>query len=476
MPIIKSSTPVHLPGAIVSTDHYITCPLDHFTPSSTSTINVFIREVVAAKNESNASLPLLVYLQGGPGFASPRLTAPPSGWLKSMLTEYRVLLLDQRGTGLSSALTAQTCGAFQGDAAGLAAYLTHFRADSIVHDVELFRKTRFPSQKLTLLGQSFGGFCILSYVSFFPSSLERLLFTCGLAPVHATPQQVYEATYANVVERNRRFYVRYPSDKVKVAEIVQHLRRTPAKLPSGGGILTARRFQMLGLSLGTVAGMETLHYLLESAWVSHFHSPSDQGQSASKQLSHAFLTAVASHQSSFDTNPMYWFMHESIYCDGPAFSPSNWAAEAVHNAMDVRGHALFNPARFDELDAAQLAEEATLHPVYFSGEMVFSWMADDFPESLAPFRDAANLLAKKTDWRPLYNEANLRDIAIPTAALVSFDDLYVDRTWSLRTAALLGDNCHVFVSNEYQHAGIRDDPNLVEKLLKMSKSELIVPT
>ncbi|RHY17887.1 hypothetical protein DYB36_009995, partial [Aphanomyces astaci] len=63
-----------------------------------------------------------------------------------------------------------------------------------------------------------------------------------------------------------------------------------------------------------------------------------------------------------------------------------------------------------------------------------------------------------------------------TAALVSFDDLYVDRTWSLRTAALLGDNCHVFVSNEYQHAGIRDDPNLVEKLLKMSKSELIVPT
>ncbi|ETW00863.1 hypothetical protein H310_07385 [Aphanomyces invadans] len=475
MSIIKSSAPEHLPGAIVATDHYITCPLDHFTPSSTATITVYIREVVAEKHATNAALPLLVYLQGGPGFPSPRLTAPTSGWLKSMLADYRVLLLDQRGTGLSSALTAQTCGAFASDAAGLAEYLTHFRADSIVHDVELFRQTRYPGQKLTLLGQSFGGFCILSYVSFFPDSLERLLFTCGLAPVHATAQEVYEATYVNVIERNRRYYVRYPSDKVKVAEIVQHLRREPVKLPSGGGILTARRFLMLGLSLGTLAGMETLHYLLETAWVSHFHSPSSALQ-PTKQLSHVFLTSVASLQSSFDTNPMFWFMHETIYCDGPKYSPSNWAAETVHHRTTVRGEALFDPSRFDELDHAQLVELATKAPVYFSGEMVFSWMAEDFPETLGPFRDAANILAKKTDWRPLYNEANLRDIAIPTAALVSYDDLYVDRTLSMRTAALLGDNCHVFVSNEYQHAGIRDDPTVVEKLLKMSKGEVIVPT
>ncbi|KAF0697981.1 Aste57867_11363 [Aphanomyces stellatus] len=476
MSIVKSSPVEKLPGSVCSIDHYITCPLDHFSPSPSSTISVYVREVVAEKNASNAALPLLLYLQGGPGFPSPRLSAPPSGWIKTALAEFRVLLLDQRGTGLSSPLTAQTCRDMTGPSADpvtLAAYLTHFRADAIVHDAELFRKTLFPTQKLTLLGQSFGGFCILSYISFFPASLERLLFTCGLAPVHATPQQVYEATYVRVSERNRRFYARYPGDKRKVLDIVQHLQRAPAPLPSGG-TLTARRFLTLGISLGSLSGMESLHYLLETAWVRHIHAAIDATSPPPPELSHAFLTAVES-MASFDTNPIYWFLHEAIYCDGPAFSPSNWAAETVQARTRVDGVAQYDPARFDKLDAAARDAAVDAAPLYFSGEMVFSWMADDYA-TLAPFRAAAQLLATKPDWRPLYNEANLRNMDIPTAALVSFDDLYVDRDWSLRTARLLGDKCAVFVSNEYQHAGLRDDPTVFEKLLKMTKGELLVPT
>ncbi|CAK4073103.1 unnamed protein product [Aphanomyces euteiches] len=470
--IVHSGRVEKLPGGVCSIDHYIKAPLDHFSPSSREAITVYVREVFAEKFASNASLPLLVYLQGGPGFPSPRLTAPPSGWLKTALSEFRVLLLDQRGTGLSSPLTAQTCRHFA-DPAALAAYLTHFRADSIVHDVELFRKTLFPTQKLTLLGQSFGGFCNLSFLSFFPQSLERVIFTCGLAPVGATAQEVYEATYASVAERNRRYYARYPGDKLKVVAIVKHLMQHPAPLPSGG-VLTARRFLTLGMPLGTVTGMETIHYLIESAWATHFHGQQADATSA-PELSYAFHSTVGSMQSSFDTNPIYWFLHESIYCDGPTYSPSAWAAEAVHARTRVGGVAMFDPTRFDGLDGEALTEAVNAAPLYFSGEMVFSWMADDYA-MLKPFKAAADILAQKSDWRPLYDQAKLRNIDIPSAALVSFDDLFVDRTLSLGTAALLGDTCRVFVSNEFQHGGLRDDPSIFEKLLKMTKGEIILPS
>src|SRR5262249_33725554 len=46
--------------------------------------------------------PYLVFLQGGPGFEAARPTSPPSGWMKRALADFRVLLLDQRGTGRSS--------------------------------------------------------------------------------------------------------------------------------------------------------------------------------------------------------------------------------------------------------------------------------------------------------------------------------------------------------------------------------------
>lgn len=39
-------------------------------------------------------LPYLLYLQGGPGFESPR-PAEASGWMKRACEEYRVILLDQ---------------------------------------------------------------------------------------------------------------------------------------------------------------------------------------------------------------------------------------------------------------------------------------------------------------------------------------------------------------------------------------------
>ena len=85
------------PGAIL-TEREHCVPLDHAKPDG-ATISVFTREVAAP---DGADRPYLVFLQGGPGFEATRPTSPPTGWMKRALQDYRVLLLDQRGTGRST--------------------------------------------------------------------------------------------------------------------------------------------------------------------------------------------------------------------------------------------------------------------------------------------------------------------------------------------------------------------------------------
>ena len=86
-------------------DRFFAVPLDHQRPDGEQ-IEVFAREVAAAA-KTDARQPWLVFLQGGPGGASPRPVGRES-WLDRALKDYRVLLLDQRGTGRSTPATRQT--------------------------------------------------------------------------------------------------------------------------------------------------------------------------------------------------------------------------------------------------------------------------------------------------------------------------------------------------------------------------------
>ena len=252
-----------LPGDIIVRDHSFVVPTYHSAgpKAKFGTIELYVREVCTAS--ATSELPYLLFLQGGPGFPSPRPSCPPSGWLKAALAKYHVLLLDQRGTWRSSACTPESL-ALIGDATAQAEYLAHFRADAIVKDCEVVRKKLAGGKQLSLLGQAFGGFCILSYLSQYPKAIERAIFTCGLAPVGRSAVEVYQATYARMEERNRRFYARYPQDVVAVRAIMQRLHAAPLALPRGG-TLTPRRFLQLGLLLGSGAGLESLHNLLEGA-------------------------------------------------------------------------------------------------------------------------------------------------------------------------------------------------------------------
>jgi pimeloyl-ACP methyl ester carboxylesterase len=156
---------------------------------------------VVAYNKVQRQLPYLLYLQGGPGFEAPRPTEA-SGWLKAATNHFRVLLLDQRGTGRSSAITPLTLQK-QGGPEAQAKYLKYFRADSIVADCEVLRQILVPVSnqggKWSLLGQSFGGFCCLSYLSYAPHGLTEVMLTGGVPPL-VTEQCGAEEVYRSLFQ------------------------------------------------------------------------------------------------------------------------------------------------------------------------------------------------------------------------------------------------------------------------------------
>ena len=55
-------------------------------------------------------------------------------------------------------------------------------------------------------------------------------------------------------------------------------------------------------------------------------------------------------------------------------------------------------------------------------------------------------------------------------------DIYVNLELGNETAALLGGKTQMWITNEHQHSGLRDDPSVFEKLLAMSKGELAIPS
>src|SRR5689334_129930 len=110
----------HVPGAtLTERDHSV--PLDHAN-STGPKISVFTREVASSDDDEK---PYLLFLQGGPGMEATRPTAPPSGWMKRALKDYRILLLDQRGVGRSTPVGEIIPGATPQEQAD---YLKHFRA------------------------------------------------------------------------------------------------------------------------------------------------------------------------------------------------------------------------------------------------------------------------------------------------------------------------------------------------------------
>lgn len=146
-------------------------------------------------------------------------------WTQTFIDRgYQVLCLDPRGTGLSTPVTASTLQSV-GKTDAQVDYLKLFRADSIVRDAEAIRKALthdYPEdkKKWSTIGQSFGGFCTLTYLSFYPEYLRESFLFGGLGPLVDTPDDVYRRLCRKVKERNQAYYTKYPGDVKKVRQIL----------------------------------------------------------------------------------------------------------------------------------------------------------------------------------------------------------------------------------------------------------------
>jgi pimeloyl-ACP methyl ester carboxylesterase len=384
---------------VVFTEHELEVPLDHARPDG-DRITVFARELA---DPDGLDKPFLVFFEGGPGHEPVRPTRTARAWIDRALSDFRVLLLDQRGTGRS-----EPVGALPGMSAGEQAdHLAHFRADSIVRDAELFRQA-LGVERWTALGQSFGGMCVTAYLSIAPHGLAEALISAGLPPLGRAVEDVYRLTWARTLERNARYFERYAEDRARMLDVVARLESDPPRLPSGD-LLTPRRLRVAGNVLGMSYGAEELHALLER--------PLD---------SPGFLHDVDSPME-FTRNPLYAILHEACWADGV---PTRWAAERTM------------PAQFES------------EPELLYGEHVLPWVFEEMG-ALRPLREAAGLLAER-EWPRLYDEEVLRANEVPCAAAIWTDDMYVPRELSEETAGIIR-GLRPWLTNEYDHDGLRDD-------------------
>ena len=394
-------------------------------------VKLFYRVVCSPENVG-ADLPLLVYLQGGPGGESPRPLSPTSdGWIAEAVKHFRIVLPDQRGTGRSGRVSGRGIAALgqRADAAGADAaraqadFLKRYLASSIVRDFEYLRLTQFGAKPWVTLGQSYGGFLTLTYLSLFPEGVAAS-FTCGGIPhVPASAAEVYAHTFPRMVAKTKQFYERYPQDVERLSALADALAEQQPALPDGSP-MTVERLQLFGSDFGMKPSFERMHWALD-----HAFENGDGTLGGEPVISDGFLMSALSRTTTA-TNPLYWTLQEFIYADGDTM-PIRWAAAA-------------EKAKRPEFDPAT-------RPLMLTGEAMFPWMFEQMPE-LKPFRAAMDLLMEDTDWDQIYSPQRLAANEVPLQAAVYFDDMYVDSTMQLDTLSRVGAS-HSWVTNEFEHDG-----------------------
>ncbi|MDY5128413.1 alpha/beta fold hydrolase [Actinotignum urinale] len=434
-------------------EHWIQVPYDYFGAFAELSgedkpnfvpgkIELYAREIV---RDGNEKAPRLLYLEGGPGNSAPR-PSPLMGWMDEALNHYRLVLMDQRGTGNSWPMDAHTISMF-GSAQVQGTLLYALRQDSIIRDAEMLRRYLQDDEPWSILGQSYGGFCALSYLSDAPKGLREVMITGGLPSLRKHATDVYRHTYVETSRKNKEYFERYPQDEATTWFIAKHLADVEEILPTGER-LTPGRFRMLGLGLGSHYGFEKLHYLLEDPFRTFY------GQ---RRLRPQLLAKVGQELSATH-HPLYWGIHETIYAQTMTGS-INWAAHRVRSEFPE-----FYLPNIEQGGAGESDLQREKYGFRFTGEHVYPWQFEQDP-ALTPMRDAAQNLAFRTQWKDMYNADVLAENQVPVAAYIYYDDMYVPREFSLDTAERVR-GLKPIITNKYQHDGLRvDGKNIIRDLL-----------
>lgn len=467
------------------------------------------------KPHAHARATTAVFMQGGPGCPSPGLPLP--GWVLDLAAPYEALvLLDQRGTGMSSGVSLGHIADMTRSygATATAAWLTALRAPQIVNDAERLRAALGIS-KWAVIGQSYGGFIACTYLAMAPGSLSEVLITGGLPELPAAApavaaRRVYERAIRSARAANTAYFRAFPQDAARMRAVCRALDSTDVRLPDGSR-LSSRRFRTAGQCLGLADGESVLHKLLETAF-----APAPGGELPCWMSSIAAdlrvpVRGTACHPAVLPLRPdaRAPAATKGMYRESPSSAsppvrdsshtrtrrpsfgePGQPVPNLVNNAsflavaseaVDVAVHPLYfllhesiyamgavteagtgatNWAAWDMLQRAGDLVSGDGTPFWYS-EMMFPWLMEDVP-ALAAVRPVAQALAAWEDWpAPVCTEAALRDIgqSVPIAAAVYSQDVYVPYELSASTAALLGAKTWDAVGTS--HSELRDAPRRV---------------
>ncbi|MCJ1395438.1 hypothetical protein MMC18_008324 [Xylographa bjoerkii] len=362
-------------------------------------------------------------------------------------------------TGMSSTITAATL-AKQGGPADQAAYLMHFRADSIVKDMEAIRKVftkDYPEakKKWSVLGQSFGGFCVVNYLSRFPEGLQEVFLTGGLPPMVKQPDAVYEKLYRRIADRSHAYYQKFPEDVQRVKDIAGYLAKEEVKTNTGG-IISVSRLRQFGQMFGFHGNGALTTYMVDLYILTILTLKADLVLGILLRMANDismfdFLTQptiqIFDNVGPFETHVLYALVHEPCYLSGAA---SNWSADRlIHKFPEFR---------------ACTADSAD--PIIFTSEMIFKSMFTDIAE-LRPLYETMDIIQHISDWPDLYDEAQLAKNEVPTYAAVYLNDLYVDYEYSSETARKIK-GCKTFVRSDLYHEALASkSAEVVEQLFKL---------
>ena len=159
-----------------------------------------------------------------------------------------------------------------------------------------------------MLGQSFGGLCVTTYLSIAPEGLREALITGGLPPLRRHIDEVYAATYERVLDRNRQYLKRYPQDAERLAAL--------RELTESGAIeLAVRR----------PADLASLSPARDDARVQRRRRADALPARAAVRLA-GLRSTTSSAAGDFARNPLYAILHEACWADG---GTTRWSAQRL---------------------------------------------------------------------------------------------------------------------------------------------------
>lgn len=168
-------------------------PLDH-SGRTPGTVSI----AVAAQRRYPKDAGLLIALSGGPGQSSVDAAGSFAISLAPMLRRYRLVVLDQRGTGLSGALNCPGLQRVKGldeftpqqvrrCAADIGPRRAFYRTADTVADLDDLRKA-FGAKKVAVMGISYGTWVAQEYARAHPAQTESLVLDSIVGP---EPQDAY---------------------------------------------------------------------------------------------------------------------------------------------------------------------------------------------------------------------------------------------------------------------------------------------